>query len=260
MILFEKLRRVSLKRRRTLVIAAISGLFVVLVAAYAFWSVSTWSTYKTTYESWQKQLKVSVDSAMVLPGVTSVERAKKLTAFKNVSSMIASTQRLLCHTPVIVTWQHVIVSLREREEACAQTISKADTLGKKMQTTTSYLESEQVVATIIEKALTASQDKVTEATWGSQETTWQDADKAIGKVSSEATFAPVKASALEKIKGLESTWQELLAAHATKDKAKYIEAQAKLATAYGALGSLSTVSAEQLATLTTSLQSTYSQL
>ncbi|MDN5274103.1 MAG: hypothetical protein JWP06_4 [Candidatus Saccharibacteria bacterium] len=260
MILSKKLRHISPKRRRTLTITAISGLFVVLVAVYTFWSMNTWSSYKTTYESWQKELQVSVDAAMALPGTTSAERAKKLTAFKNVSGTITSAQQSLCHTPVIIAWQHVIVGLRQHEEACAQTISKADTFGKKMQMTTSYLESEQTVAMTIEKTLAASQDKVTEATWNSQVTTWQDADKAIGKMSSGATFAPVKASALEKVKVLESTWQELLAAHAAKDKTKYTEAQSNLTIAYAALGSLSTVSAGQLAPLTTALQSAYAQL
>jgi hypothetical protein len=257
--ILSKLKQMSPKRRRMMIVS-IGGLLVVLVALYTLWSMSIWNTYRTTYENWQKELRTNVDMAMALPGTTAKERAKKLTAFEGVSRAVSSAQQSLCSTPVVITWQHIIVSLRQREEACAQTVSKADAFGKKMQTTTSYLEDEQAVATTIEKALVASEGKVTEATWGSQVTTWQDADKVIGKISSSVAFAPVKASALEKLKVLESTWQELIAAHAAKDKAKYTEAQGKLTTAYEALASLSTVSTEQLTPLTTSLQSAYSQL
>jgi hypothetical protein len=259
MITLSKLKRVNRTPRRLIVTVAIA-LGMVLIAAYASWSVNTWGSYKTTYENWQKGLRTSVDTAMALPETTAKERAAKLTAFKAISSTITSAQDSLCHTPVIITWQHVIVSLRQREEACAQTIGKANSFGKSMELTTSYLESEQAVAAIIEKALAASQDKLTEATWGSQAAIWQDADKNMGKVSSGVAFAPVKAGAFEKIKVLESAWQELLAAHTAKDKAKYTEAQSKLVVAYGALASLSTVGTEQLAPLTLSLQSAYSQL
>jgi len=246
-------------KRRRVIIAAISGLVLVLVAVYTFWSMNTWSVYKTTYESWQKELRNDVDAAMALPGTTANERAKKLTAFKSISSTITKTQQSLCRTPAIITWQHVIGELRHRQEVCAQIINKADSFGKKMQTTNSYLENEQTTANTIEKALVASEGKVTEATWNSQVAIWQDAGKAIRNLSSEAAFTPIKASALEKIKVLESAWQELIAAHTAKDKAKYTEAQGKLTIAYEALSSLSTVSVEQLTKLADSLQSAYAQ-
>jgi hypothetical protein len=259
--IFSKLQRMAPRRRRRIIIIASVVLVALLVAIYAFWSMNIWNSYKTTYESWHKELRTSINSTMALPAATPAERAKKVTAFQGTSSKIDTAKQSLCRTPGLITWQHAIYNLRQREEACTQIIGEADMFGKKMQATTNYLKSEQALASAIATALAASEGKVTEETWGSQVATWQDASKAIAKISSaESLFVPLKTSATEKVTSIQTAWQDVIAAHTAKDKAKYSEAQTKLIAAYAALSSISTVNAEQLSKLTTPLESAYADL
>lgn len=255
------MKHLTPKRRRVLIIVASVAALMLLLVGYSLWSMTTWNAYRTSYENWQKELRTGVDAAIVLPVTTSAERAKKKTAFKDTSNKINSAQQSLCQVSGIVAWQHAVGDFRQREEACRQIVGQADTFGKKIQETTIYLEHEQTLAAAIAAALKTSEGKVTEATWGSQVETWQTAEKTITKIPSpEALFIPVKTSALEKIKAIETAWGEVIAAHTAKDKAKYTEAQAKLATAYEALPSLAATSTQQLTVVTQSLQLAYVQL
>lgn len=249
----------GLSRRRMLIIGG--AIVVLLIAGYGFWSMNTWNTYKTSYENWQKDLRKDVDGAIALPVSTQAERAKKKTAFKNVSNEIISAQRSLCSVSGMIAWQHVIGTLREREEACARIIVQASTFGEKMQQVTTYLEYEQTLTKALATAISTSSDKVTESTWGAQTTIWRDAEKAITKIpTSEALFQPVRTGAIDKVKAIEFAWGELIAAHTAKDKAKYTEAQAKLAVAYEALPSLANTSSQQFKNVTESLQKAYAEL
>lgn len=259
MIVSNKLKQMSPKRRRFIIIALASSLVVILIAGYGLWSMNAWNAYKTTYENWQKDLRTTVDTAMALPAKTAEERAKKLASFKEVTSKISSAQQSLCQTPALIAWQNALGDLHARQETCRGIITRADTFGKKMQATVSYLQSEQSVATAVSKTLTDSASKVTESTWGSQVDTWKQAYDTVAKIPSESSFAPIKTSTLDKLKGLETAWAELIAAHTAKDKTKYTEAQSKLVTAYTALSSLPAMSTEQLMKLTGSLQAAYAQ-
>jgi hypothetical protein len=255
------LRQVGLKYRRKLIIMTTIGLVVLVIAGYAFWSMNTWSAYKTSYENWRKDLRTGINMAVALPVSSTSERSKKMTAFKSISKKIVEAQGSLCRPQPLIAWQHAIDTLRQSEEDCNRIIAGAEAFGKKMQATTTYLEKEQALAAALANARTTSGDTATEATWESQITTWQDAGKKIAKISSrETSFDKVKVSATDKVKSIESAWQELIAAHKAKDKTKYLEAQAKLATTYEALASLSTESAEQLTALANSLQTAHSQL
>jgi hypothetical protein len=257
----SSLKRIGSTHKRKIIVITSIVIVVLAIAAYALWSVNVWSVYKTSYENWQKELKTSINAAIALPGKTPAERSKKRVAFKDVSDKISAAQESLCRTPSLVTWQHAISSLREREEACGQVLGGAETFGKKMQTTITYLDNEQALATALATAITASEGKVTEDTWGSQTGTWLSASKAITGISStDTSFKVVKTSALEKVASIQAAWSDLITAHSAKDKAKYLEAQGKLAVAYEALPSLSTTSAEQLTGLATSLQTSYSQV
>jgi len=257
--MIAKLKIASPKRRRVIIIAAVT-LVAVLIGAYAFWSVNTWGAYKTSYADWQKELRTSVDAAIALPVTTSSERTKKLSAFKNISTEIDSAKQSLCRLPTMIGWQRVIGTLHEREEACNQVVGRAGAFGEKMKATVGYLESEQALASAIAAMVAASNDKLTEATWGSQVSIWQDGGKVIAKVAlPTATFKPIKADAIEKAKAVELAWQELIVAHEAKDKAKYVEAQGKLAAAYDGLAGVATASGQVLSTLATSLQTAYAE-
>jgi hypothetical protein len=249
------------RHRRATIIVASAVLAVLLITAYGLWSINTWSSYRTTYQNWQKELRASVDAAVTLPVTTSAERAKKMTAFKGVTDKIDTAKPSLCHIPSVIAWQRIISDLRQREDACSHVIGEADLFNKKMQATVNYLKSEQALVTIIQAALATYKEKVTEETWSSQMAVWKDASAAVAKISStEPAFTPVKTEAVEKIRLVGAAWQDLISAHAAKDKTKYNEAQSKLVEAYAALHSVSTTSTEQLAKLATSLQLAYQQL
>jgi hypothetical protein len=250
----------SLSKRRVIIIAVVVAT-VLLLAAYAFWSVNTWNSYKTSYENWQKDLRQDVDAAIALPATNPTERMKKKTAFKDVSKEINVAQQSLCEVPNMAAWQSLISTLRERKDACAQIVAQASTFGKKMQQTITYLEHEQTIAKAFSSAIVASSGKVTEETWGSQVAIWQDAEKAVLKVpASEEPFQPIRTAAIDKMKVVQVAWAELIAAHTAKDKAKYIDAQAKLATAYEALPSLVNMSNQEFVKVSKALQSSYDEL
>jgi hypothetical protein len=248
-------------KKRQLIIGISVGVALLLIIGYGLWSVSTWSTYKSSYEGWQKDLQADVDKAIALPVATTDERAKKKIAFKNVSNEINAAEQSLCSVSNLIAWQRIISTLREREEACVQVVAQATTFGQKMRQTTTYLEYEQTLTKALTTAIAASSGKVTEATWGAQTTIWQDAGKTIIKIpTSETLFQPVRTSAIDKVKGIEVAWTELIAAHAAKDKTKYTDAQAKLAVAYEALPSLSNTSKQQFTKIAESLQKAYTEL
>lgn len=257
--MLANLKIASSNRRRVIIIASVT-LLALLAGVYTFWSMNTWSTYKTSYGDWQKELKTDIDAALTLPMTSASERTKKLSAFKDVSTEIDMAKLSLCRLPGMIGWQRVIGTLHESEDTCNRTVSEAAAFGEKMQITVNYLESERALAAAIAKTVAASNDKVTEATWDAQVSIWQDGGKEIAKIPlTIATFKSVKADALEKVKVVEVAWQELIAAHGAKDKTKYIEAQAKLATAYDGLAEIATISNKELSSLAASLQAAYGE-
>lgn len=260
MILFN-LKRLSSKHRRIILIMAVVSGVVLIGGGYIFWSINTWNTYKTSYEGWQNELRIEADKAMNLSSATPSERTKKKNAFKDVSAKINSVRGSLCNVSAGAAWQRFVGELRQREESCARVVDRASVFGDKTKQVIAYLEHEQALAATISAAISASADKVTETTWSSQVSIWQNAGNVITKMSvSETSFKVVKTAALDKIKAIESAWQAVIAAHEAKDKAKYVEAQTALATAYAGLSELVNVGAQQFSAVADSLQSTYAEL
>ena len=193
---------------------------------------------------------------LALPATTHAERSGKMSALKNVSNNIVSAKKSLCSVSSLVSWQQFLTPLKAQKEACDHIIKTADAFGDKIQATVSYIENEQALMKII-TASTGSQDKITEAVWDTQTTTWQGATDSLKKLSVQTSFAPVKDSAITDAQAIEAAWQGLIAAHKAKDKTKYLEAQAQLAQAYGALGAIAAQSTQQFLSVANSLQTAY---
>jgi hypothetical protein len=255
----RKLPRSIYNHRRLFIISGVIIVTLGLIGAYSFWSMSAWETYRLSYVGWQEELRSDMDSAITLPAGKQQERARKMSALKDVSTDIIKAQGSLCASSVhyLIGWQHFMSTLKEREDACRQIVTAAGRLGEELQAAMVYLENEQKLADIITTAA-GSQTTVTETTWGSQIAAWQEAGGAIKKMSVSPDFTPVKDSTLENIRLVGAAWRQLDAAHKAKNKTEYLRAQTQLTSAYKSLREVTVrVGEQQLAKLADSLQTAY---
>lgn len=250
-------RRVLHDHQQLCVFVVISVTVIGLIGTYSFWSLKTWEAYRLSYGAWQKELRTDTDTAVTLPTANQAQRSQKTAALEGISSDIIAAKRSLCAIHVMVRWQVIIIALKEREDTCHRVVETASSLGEKIQTTTKYLENEQVLVGII-TAASNSQASTTEATWQSQVETWGIAVEAIKKMSVEPAFIPVKDGTLSATQSVATAWQNIVVAHKAKDKAKYVEAQTRLADAYDALRGVVSHSHE-FTKLADSLQAAYGE-
>ncbi|HEV7952289.1 MAG TPA: hypothetical protein VGO98_02850 [Candidatus Saccharimonadales bacterium] len=241
-------------RKETITVSVFAGVLF-LVGIYVFSSMNMWGNYRTTYEKWQSSLRKDVDAALALPVVTHEERSRKMLQFQVVSSKIASAKNSLCNVSGLYSWQLYMTNVKAEKESCDQYVKAANTFSVEMQKTINYLKNEQSLAKTL--ASSAAQAKLTEASWDSQIETWQATVGTIKKMSVEPEFNSVKNSAADAAQSIQSSWQTLIVAHKAKDKARYLDAQAKLAQAYDTLSPVAARSAQQFEAIAKSLQATY---
>lgn len=228
---------------------------VLLVGGYAFWSKVTWDGYEHKFTRWHADTKAQITKALSLPVTNEQERQKKFEALKQGSGNITTAKDSLCSMNNLASWQRVIKELHAREQKCQEMIDTVVTFSEKLQAATMYLESEQALAKIISSV--PAQTELTEKDWQTQGAAWHDTADKVGKLATHTDFEPTKQAAFEAAKKIDAAWQEVVAAHTAKDQSKYANAQAQLASAYGALDTMATVSEQQLKKALDPLQPAY---
>lgn len=254
----QSVRSFIAKHRRGVIGVAIALLITLLFVLYIAWSMQAWATYKTTYTTWQYDLRTDVDGTLKLPVATQEGRLQKMSELRKVAETISSAEKSLCSVHPAASWQHFISSLKTREEECKEYLQNATTFNQKLEVAIRYLENDQALAKIIASAPNSA-EKIKDDAWEVQVTAWRNVGTNIEKLPVGTDFTPVKNSAKEAAKGIEAAWQGVIDAHKAKDKAKYEAAHTALTEAYNTLAAISTRGAEQFKPLAEALQAAYVQ-
>jgi len=231
------LKRFISSHRLVIIIAGV----VVIVGGYAIWSKLSWDGYESAYKNWHEQTKGQLRTALAIP---SDQHDKKVQALLNIANNIREQQDTACETNGLIGWQRFVGALQEREKSCQKARDDLVSLGASLNAFTAYMADDQALAAILKRATTKSD--LPESEWEAQVLVWKSiVDKIAGlKVASE--FTPVKTKALGVTKQIYDSWQAVMAAHAAKDKTKYLQSQARLVQSYGAGSSIADASSEQV--------------
>lgn len=231
---------------------------VLLLGAYGLWSKHIWDNYETNYNVWHSSTQAKINAALGLPAATNKQRSAKLATLKKTSDAITAAKGSLCGVNGLVGWQGFIGALHNRQEACQKLLDTSVTFNEKLKAATGYLDNEQALARVI-SAIPASKPQLAEGDWEAQATAWHEAAAKIDTLAVSANFVPTKQTAQTATKKIEAAWQEVIAAHKVKDKARYLKAQSQLADSYATLHAMTETSTQKLKLLLDPLQTAYKQ-
>ncbi len=242
--------------RRGVIIIAIATF--ILMGAFVFWSKYTWDTYQTNYETWRASTLNQARTSLALPVTNDQERQAKFVALKKTSDTITSAKKSLCAVNILVGWQRFMDMQRNREQSCQEIVGNFATFGEKLKVATGYLESEQTLAKILAEA--PAKTELGEADWTAVSAGWHAIVGKVDALAVDGNFTPTKQAARDATGKIDAAWQEVLAAHAAKDKGRYVQAQSQLVQAYSTLGTITDVDTVQLKGLLDPLQSAYAAI
>lgn len=243
-----------LKRYRWLFIGIAGGLIV--FCSYFLYSLYEWGQYESRYKDWRASIKSQTDQAFALSSSDPKARAAKLAALKKISDRLATTRSTACQVNRLIEWQHILKSLEDRQDQCNQVAHSLDNFKKSLDQINSYLTEENALGSIF-AALPPAKDQLAEDEWQAYGTAWHSAAENATKLSTQGAFMQTRQVAVSTLQGIDAAWQEVLAAHAAKDKARYTKAEAALIQAYSSLESIKSTSEVQLDALVKSLQNFY---
>lgn len=247
------------RSRRWWAVVVISGILVLSLIAYGIYSVLSWQSYQQRTASWQQSTKQTLEKILSLPVTSDTERSRKLAALKDVADQMQSSQSSVCNPARLTGWQLAIDGAQAARERCGAYSLKIDNVTKQLNTVTGYLEDEQMVMAVLEPAL-ALPKVVSEKDWDQTATVWGTVHATLSTTRSSKAFEPTKEQVTTVSLGIDTSWKELIAAHAKKDKTSFVAATAKLQKSYEAATSISTVNAAQLSTISTQLQTLIDKL
>jgi hypothetical protein len=253
MMRLSHLRR--LRSKKYLIIASLL-LLAFLMGGYILWSKQVWAQYTSTYVTWHQQLHTEIKAVSILPTATVKEQNALLDRLDSMSRRIASQQADLCATTPLVQWQRrVIAAYESAQNDCQKKMTAIVSLQTQLDSVVAYIKNDQEVAKILTTATPASE--LADGVWGDQVSAWSKVVDLTGKLTVSAAFKPTQQQAIDRMTAVKVAWQELIAADQLKDKAKYIDAQNKLGTAYDGLNDVSAASEKNLIGLADLLSRAY---
>lgn len=153
-------------------------------------------------------------------------------------------------------WQSkIIASLEQARKACQATYGDIQAFRSQLSIITVHTDDDQKLADILRQAPQAAE--LNEDGLVQQISAWNSVIDSLNKMSPSATFKPVHQEAVKKTTGIKAGWEEVVAAHQAKDKAKYTAAVAALGDSYDELDALTTIGESSIATLAADLQNKY---
>lgn len=239
-------------------IGAPIALVVLSVSLYVLWSVNTWNNYQTRFTGLQNNAQSTIKSALGLKVETSEERIKKVDALKAARDALPEDKDALCQVSPLVDWQNFVGNLREQKEKCSETKALLVDLRGALSKIIGYLDSEHALA----KALSAlpAGGEVAEGEWIKHRDGYMAVLKSVSDLQVSGDFASVKQTATERLTAAVAAWEEILAAHDAKDKARYTKAAAALAASYDGLSVIGATSTDRLQPLVNSFKEGYVKL
>jgi hypothetical protein len=233
---------------------ALSVLLILIgVVSYGLWSKQTWDAYQPTYTQRHQAIIADVTAITTAKATTDKERRDVLTSLKKLTEKIQTTDQTVCHTHPLIAWQVKISNeLNAAQSSCAAMVSKVTRLEAPLKKVTTYTKNDNELAAIL--ATVPQSSELADDAWDKQVSIWQDAGKAMEKLSVSSEFTPVKQLATAKTLSVRDAWQAVIAAHQAKDKSKYLAAQGDLARALDALNEITVLSEKELQPLRTELE------
>jgi len=245
-----------MKNHRLAVLLTAAGIMVVtLVVAYVLWSASGWSQLEAATNSRRSSIKNDASSALSLAADTSEKREDKRKALKKLADKITAGQKDACQVHGLLQWQQDMPHAKPKLEDCRKKEAQLKSFEASLANVSSYLESEKQLSVAITNA--GRIEKMADKDFAAQVTAWQAAEVAIGKITSGTPFDSVKAESVNVVKAITSAWQAVVAANDAKDKKKYEDAVAALASAYKGFEPLTTLSAQKFDPLARDLEEKY---
>lgn len=249
-----KLKVFPTKKRTRLVIVLVAAIALVSLGLYGFYSVQSWREYEGNYLAWQSAAKKEVDASFALPIDTPEEYEQKLQSLKDINIKLEGEQGAICSGRPLTGWQSGFGAAKDLRDHCQDVAKEVNELTGTLTEVLGYLQGEYTLRQLLGSATGSYQS---EESWTGAVASWQKTRADVEKMSSNASFASTKEITVIAVKGVESAWNELLAAHVAKDKPRFIKAKAGLSSAYDGLGAISVKNDQQMAALSKKVGEAY---
>lgn len=245
-------------RSRWFVVGVLVLAILGVIGAYIWWSQSSWAAYERKYIGLRRDIDSKLTAVFSLQSDTSQQRQEKTANLAKFISDIDAMGDSFCHQNALVGWQRAFSQYKTQEESCKGVVVATKALNDQLKIAVTYLQQEQALAKQL--AATPSQTEVAEGEFEQQLTTWRGVYDGIKNANASSEFEPVKQAALGTIGGIVKSWEEIIAAHQAKDKARYIKAIQTLAAAYDGLQTISSISTPHLTEVAKRTKEAYDKL
>jgi hypothetical protein len=225
----------------------------IIIGLGAFASHIYWQGYERAATMHVAEMKQRVDTVLQLQATDSAARTAKRAAFDEIVTRYSNESS--CDVSVWFRWQAFIEVARRASEQCQATERQQNVFLGDLKKANDYME---VSAHLSEKlnGLSGTQE-VQQDGIAALAGTWQKTATTVAGLSVPNATSDLKQSLADSINGVAAVWQEIAAAHETKDQAKFEAAVAKLSPAYAALQAAYDLHQTTLKTLSESLQASY---
>lgn len=228
------------------------------VAVYGWLSVTSWSFVESQSVVARQEITASLKQAVALPVSSSDERAKKVTAFQGIEEQIDSYQNM-CQISPLVQRQSAISSLRAKQDICQSTLKQLDTTRVSLSAVTDFLHDEQAVALLVATAGSLP-GELNEGSWQDVAVKWHVLAEKLSALKVSAHFEPVHKRLITESAHMNASWQEVLAAHAAKDRARYEKAIDELSKSYGSFKDVTQLTTDTIMPLMREFQTNYDSI
>ncbi len=218
--------------KKLMIITSAVLIFLIILGAYAAWSIATWRAYDETSMAAPREVRSSLDSSLKLAAQTGEDRSKKLGALKTVQDDIAA-KKDLCDVQVLIEWQSSFEHVKRLKEKCLSARQSLENLGVSLERVVHYLEDEKRMTEVI--APLQTEGELDEQVWKQLAANWLEAGKKLSELKPGEEFKPVLSIVKERTEGVAARWQELQIAHEAKDRVRFEKATDELKKAYGIL-------------------------
>lgn len=250
------MKRIIHIKRKWLIVGTVTFL-AVLALAYVLYSMQAWRGYERDYIAWQATTKSELTSVLSLPATSPKEREQKLSKLESIVADLKAQKSKVCSDDSLIGWQAFFQGVDTVKKQCHSVSSKIDGVVVELGVIISYLTNEHTFATSLAK-LSTQPAQPDEKTWDQVAGTWRKFGVDVAAMKVDASFESTKKVAVTVVTGVDTAWQELLAAHSVKDKARFVKARSGLAVAYAALTTITTENDKQVASLDKKLTKAYS--
>lgn len=241
-------RHAAPSRRKVRLRWPIAILAIMVLAAYALYSVRTWSNLDEGVTEWTEQTRMAFDSVSDEIRQPAEDRPSDVTELRSRVARIGERGLDVCRPSAAVRWQSSFGAGQESRTMCRMSVSKVDDVADKLDVVAQYLQDEAAAAEFLD-TMAGKKTEIDEREWKHTVAAWKKVRKGIEELDVSAAFKPTRKELLSKIDQIDAAWNALIKAHKAKSLDKFESSKSKLTHAYEGLGRVSDNSARRLAEL-----------